>query len=555
MLADRIGTRPMVSDPSSPGSFALARSWLSTCVDDHCHEFEPAAEHMPSRLLEVRSRSDGTMDARIISSEDTGKVPYLTLSYCWGGDQRSKTTEQSIEASKGVVDVPKLPQTIKDAITVTTQLGYSHLWVDSMCIIQDNAADKMSEISKMPDIYNNAVCAIAASFASNSRAGFLRDRSTYTRTAMKLQAQKTVRSTSEDEYQALGDPHPVLAYLIQSSDSLTTEPLSERGWCLQERLLSTRVPEYRRNQVRFLCPSTGDHDASKADGWVNDWPAGNGGDISFFMCSVSFVPATLLGWSITKLADFRRLWYSIVEAYTRRHLTFPSDRTLAISGIAQQIASMNKSMSDDRYIAGHWLSEFPQDLLWSYSCPDWTSNQRATRRKPTWAWTSIDTEVSWPQQFHAYTQQAAELIGLDVKLRHEDAKFGDVDDATPIIKGRVTKRAILRVTGVDYFPRTLTLFDKVTGEELCEPWLDAMTGPEDEEYEEDIVLLLIGMDESKDVVEAAGLVLCGEEESGGVRTYSRIGAWVTMEVLKDEGKEGKVMGVFEGCEVEPLKLI
>lgn len=62
---------------------------------------------MPTRLLEVRSMEDGTIDACIISTDHTGKVPYLILSYCWGGDQSTKTTEQSLRASRGKVDVSK----------------------------------------------------------------------------------------------------------------------------------------------------------------------------------------------------------------------------------------------------------------------------------------------------------------------------------------------------------------------------------------------------------------------------------------------------------------
>lgn len=249
-----------------------------------------------------------------------------------------------------------------DAIVVTIKMGYSYLWVDSLCIIQDSVRDKTDEIAKMPAIYNNAVCAIAASFPSGSKEGFLGDRSTYIRRPVKLQARMTHRSDSERPPIAVGDSHPVFGYFTDPNNSLISEPLSERGWCLQERLLSTRVLEYRRNQVRFLCPFTGSHDMNKADGWVNDWPKDDGGDISFPYDANSFVPATRLGLEIKIIYDFRRLWYSVVEAYTWRCLTFPTDRTLAISGIAQQIRSMNKTRPDDTYTAGHWLSEFPQDL-------------------------------------------------------------------------------------------------------------------------------------------------------------------------------------------------
>jgi hypothetical protein len=558
MLTSLTKTRPIIRSPSSPESFNEARSWLSTCLESHDHIQSYTSDSMPARLVKVHSEADGQVHASIVLSSESGSVPYFTLSYCWGGDQEFKTTKSSLLASKGVVDVSVLPQTIKDAITVTINMGYNFIWIDSICIVQDDEQDRTKEIARMPEIYSNAICSIAASFPTNAQQGFLQDRVSYTNRIMMFQARATKLQSDEITRLPAGDPQMVYAYPIENNDALVVEPLAERGWCLQERLLSTRVLEYRRNQVRFLCPFTGDHDDSKTDGWTNDWPT-NIGDIVFPKGTNGFVPATLLGWNLENIEDFRKLWYSIIEAYTERTLTYPADRTLAISGIAQRLAKMYKGEELKQYTAGHWLSEFPQDLLWYWRCPNWSRNQRETRRCPSWAWTSMDTEVEWPQLFHSYDQNTVEFVNLAVKLKDDDAPFGDVEQATLTIRGRISTGAVCRVTEVDRFPRELRLHDKSTGEELCEPYLDAMTGPRKEEYTDDVILLLIGTYESsegfKRDVDIAGLILFEEANTNGRRTFSRIGSWSETEFLREEGEQSKMLRLFEGSELETFDLV
>jgi hypothetical protein len=208
---------------SSLESFGLARSWLSTCLKEHRHDQEHTLDVMPTRLIHVKSNVEGSTDAHIVLSSDIGKAPYLTLSYCWGGDQESKTTNKSLLESQGVVVVSELPQTIIDAITVTINMGYNHLWVDSICIIQDNEEDRTREIARMPAIYTNAVCSIAVSYPDNAREGFLGDRTRYTDRIMALQAKLTY-NTIEQEAQWV---HTIP---IDDEDLLFVEPLAERGW-------------------------------------------------------------------------------------------------------------------------------------------------------------------------------------------------------------------------------------------------------------------------------------------------------------------------------------
>jgi hypothetical protein len=90
-------------------------------------------------------------------------------------------------------------------------------------------------------------------------------------------------------------------------------------------------------------------------------------------------------------------------------------------------------------------------------------------------------------------------------------------------------------------------------------FFDAMTGPEDEEYEEDVILLLVGSaewsDDSARYVRTAGLVLREELGVDGRQRLSRIGFWKDMESLEIDGKEAKMLSFFEGCGLEVFDLI
>jgi hypothetical protein len=69
------------------------------------------------------------------------------------------TDEYGVET----IDLPEeLPRTVRDAITVTRSLEYGYLWVDSLCIIQDDKQDQDLQIGMMDEIYSNATLTIAA---------------------------------------------------------------------------------------------------------------------------------------------------------------------------------------------------------------------------------------------------------------------------------------------------------------------------------------------------------------------------------------------------------
>jgi len=84
------------------------------------------------------------------------RARYVALSYCWGGTQKVVTTLRTLSEHINTISLEILPRTIRDAIQVTKQLGIRFLWVDSLCIVQDDGVDKDKEIKLMGGIYKNA---------------------------------------------------------------------------------------------------------------------------------------------------------------------------------------------------------------------------------------------------------------------------------------------------------------------------------------------------------------------------------------------------------------
>lgn len=120
----------MPSLSSSPEVLSKVKTWLSNCVVGHNECRPDQATSMPTRLLETRL-DDGDIVVRVIEC-CSQRLPYLTLSYCWGGAVPLRTTEDNLEDHKHAISSSRLPQTFRDAIDLTRYLGYSYLWIDAL---------------------------------------------------------------------------------------------------------------------------------------------------------------------------------------------------------------------------------------------------------------------------------------------------------------------------------------------------------------------------------------------------------------------------------------
>ncbi|KAL1795415.1 hypothetical protein ACET3X_005639 [Alternaria dauci] len=220
-----------------------AREWLSDCLDNHDHGSKGDAT-IPSRLLAVGT-ADGSEQIKIVDNSNPIEK-YLAVSYRWGGTNSLLTTAETLKPFHTSIAWDLLPRTFRDAIEIARELDVGYIWIDSLCIIQDDPEDWELESAKMADIYNGAYLTIMAASASDSQGGFFQDRATI-KNMVALPYTDADGSTELSVFVAKG--------LYGYEDEVVNGPLFQRGWVFQERLMSKRKLIFGQNQTYWECNS------------------------------------------------------------------------------------------------------------------------------------------------------------------------------------------------------------------------------------------------------------------------------------------------------------
>ena len=98
---------------------------------------------------------------------------YAALSYCWGKEENVITTKANLKVHEKEIVYFYLPKTFQDAIEVARKLNINYLWIDALCIIQDDEDDWDTECLRMGKYYENPYVTISTLSALGSREGFL----------------------------------------------------------------------------------------------------------------------------------------------------------------------------------------------------------------------------------------------------------------------------------------------------------------------------------------------------------------------------------------------
>ncbi|KAK3379710.1 heterokaryon incompatibility protein-domain-containing protein [Lasiosphaeria ovina] len=168
----------------------------------------------------------------VVDFDPSAMEKFSALSYCWGDkdelerNRPLKLTASTFDHLLSDIPVSKLPLTLKQAVTVCGYLGLEYIWIDALCIIQTDTSDWATESKKMTRVYTVATVTIITAFSASCHSGFL------TRDLNSL----TLRTR-------LSPPNRVVAQKNHSSGfhsaiSVAVDAVDERGWTLQEELLS-----------------------------------------------------------------------------------------------------------------------------------------------------------------------------------------------------------------------------------------------------------------------------------------------------------------------------
>lgn len=155
----------------------LVKKWITLCEDHHGESCTPK-----QGIIQTSEGGVGVKVLRLIDTKNKCIVEaspvarYLALSYVWGPKLPSVRLTKNTVADlsiKGAFDnlCDLIPKTIRDAIDLVNMIGERYLWVDSLCLIQDDEEDMLDGINHMDLVYQCSVCTIIASHGEHCNAG------------------------------------------------------------------------------------------------------------------------------------------------------------------------------------------------------------------------------------------------------------------------------------------------------------------------------------------------------------------------------------------------
>lgn len=430
---------------------AAIRQGLEECQEEHGSCPKRGRHPLPVRVIDVSSPS-GIRLRETIPGE-TGQ--YATLSYCWGGLSQLTTNTANLSSHLQRIDPSSLSKTISDAIQVCRLIGMPHLWVDALCIVQDDEVDKRNQIRDMGRIYKLATFSIVAASAEKAADGFLNSH---------LNNDTPSWSDCTKISVLVGSDKTAAAWLVNTWDyqrKITANRVFSRGWTFQEWLLSPRAVVFDSCQISLYCatknsrpagflviPASQDrqYDALQIPasifGGVDKCPPNHGGRFAMAQCE----------HSITEHQD--RTWMELVGNYSKRDFSRFADREPALEGIAAELAAV----WDDKYLAGLWKRTIMKHLAWRTALGptpqdlkyyDQLRNERTLgswERKrpegPTWSWITSPDAVSLYLDIDVVD---ARLVSHDIQLASPMSPFGQVRSGTLTINAIVLDVSRLEV--------------------------------------------------------------------------------------------------------------
>ena len=352
----------MEHNAASPKSLNRAVQWVRKCSDTHsgCRGENSS---MPFRVLDVDD--DLSLD-KIRLCESKGLYGnYITLSHCWGNESPFTTQLSSIESRKQGIQFDELPKTFQDAICITRELGVKYLWIDSLCICQDDEGDWERESANMAAVYSNSYLTIAATGAQGNSSGCFIPRPIQEYVEFAFTSKEGVQGHIQAFVLQLRK-----AALYRETCEMKEEPLTDRGWALQERTLAHRTLHYATDQMYFECNEVFlSEDGVHVQGRYHN---------IYGPSKAPFIRR--------HLSESLGSWYGLVWDYGRRKLTKPTDKLPAISGLARRF----EQLLQDDYIVGLWRKTLVEDLLWQAVGGGRRCRVADVYRAPSWSWVAVD---------------------------------------------------------------------------------------------------------------------------------------------------------------------
>ncbi|KAK3367858.1 heterokaryon incompatibility protein-domain-containing protein [Podospora didyma] len=344
---------------SRPIKIETLKTWLATCDAqhaEHCRAGQITDDNqLPTWLVDVSRQC-------IVHAQ--ADLKYIALSYVWGRAASVSLTRSTLDKlmNEGSLDEEVLPRTIRDAMNLATALDIGYLWVDRLCIVQDDDAEKHAQIKAMGSIYARSHFTLIAA-QSHDASGPLTSR------PLRL------------------SPPPSWASGLITPVVRTIAVWFSRGWTFQEFLFSRRKVVFHNNTVNWECHCSSAHENQELR------------SLTLSPCLRQTTQTSSLGVDIDPWPNFHR-YARLAALFTPRFLTYPEDVLDAFAGASAAFAQIYPG----GMVTGMPAMVFDAALIWQPYHP-------LERRKPnvlpdreailpSWSW------VSWRGELHSEAWQS-----------------------------------------------------------------------------------------------------------------------------------------------------
>lgn len=391
----------------------------------------------PERLIDVSTSNLRLVERNDINGDLATRPQYAALSYCWGppheAEYQSKTTTKNLAKQFEGLNFDALSFVLQDAVKATRNLRIPYLWVDSLCILQDDISDWHKQCSQMSDIYGKARVTLIAASSRSCNEGFLVPRRRFRRRLhLPYQSSRCPNIIGSFIVYFTHASSPVIfsSWVSELSADLLYCQWARRGWTFQENAMASTCIVFGNTDVYL-----GRHSA-----FVSRYGA------------AGYVGTRSIA-NVRPNESPHQAWVSVLKRYsqfTAASFTNPTDLLPALSGLARLFGNILQT----EYIAGHWVdrlhyslaftvdpavrAEIGESRLWLNDIAKHLVRQ--TYLVPTWSCLASGGFAIW--QVYSRCRSEVTVIDCHSQLVSEDP-YGAIEDASLTLEGFVLDLASL----------------------------------------------------------------------------------------------------------------
>jgi hypothetical protein len=408
-----------------------------------CNKFVGQQPFVPPRLVEL---DDATKSFRVVAATQLALgTPYATFTHCYAPDDEGiKLLESTVERFSSQQPLSALSQSYRDACAVVVQLGLSHIWIERLCVIQDDQADQQAHQDKVlrRDILSNGFCGIGDAGSTSSSSGLFTnfDRGRLAPDVFLFQPR------------ADAPPSPHVLFRDITTDKLRAfryEPITKSVKALRDRLLVPRMVYFGSQMLFWECHAAHYNEFGHIP-MLQRAPVIFGGEGE--LAGSGGVPVVklwkpLLEYDMGHFEDpvdqILNRWAEFVMQFSMLRPS-ASERLSVLEILAMEARQLltEHGCEDTTYLAGIWRVSIPSALLWQTQ--EAAQEPPAALSAPSWSWASADGVVILERPQDTWrTGLLCELV--------DDAGIVD-DDSRTIASASITLRGRLLCGRLAFFP-------------------------------------------------------------------------------------------------------